>query len=67
MICKEIEATVDFWINSNDISSPSHVSEIGSLTTNLSIFDGLTENQAAELDTKLVGLLDFIRDLSKKQ
>lgn len=59
-ICDVIHSQADFWKNSNDITSPTHLVDIEE-ECNAQLYDLLSEEEIEELASKLKDLYWFIR------
>lgn len=65
-ICDFIIEQVEWWRDSNDINSPTHLSDLTSRLNDLVDDEGwITESQAHELDVYLTNLLVTIRNLKE--
>jgi hypothetical protein len=62
--CEEISSQAKFWISTNDLSSPTHSCDIEEMMSGLVAFGDLTEDEASELEVKLIDLLIFVRSLA---
>ena len=58
--CEQIKSQASFWINTNDLLSPTHGSDISEM---IKTCEELTEDEARELESKLIDLLIFVRSL----
>lgn len=65
-ICDFIIEQVDWWRDSHDIDSPTHLSELGDRLNDLVENEGwINETQARTIDTWLTNLLVEIRNLKE--
>ena len=64
IILSTIKEQVTFWMNSNDIHSPSHLSDISEVVSGLHLNDKLTLNETRLLENKLIDLYYFIVELN---
>ena len=65
-ICDFIIEQVEWWRDSNDINSPTHLSDLSSRLNDLVEDEGwITDSQAHEMDVHLTNLLVAIRNLKE--
>jgi len=63
LVGKIIEQQARFWQSTNDITSPTHTCDIGEFISNEVVFGNLLDEEAAELEEKLIDLYFFVRNL----
>ena len=64
MLCDQIHSQQDFWKHSNDITSPTHLTDIEE-ECQAQLEDVLTEKEIEEFEEKLTDLYWFIRKFDK--
>lgn len=64
-ICDVIKCEASFWQNTNDITSPTHLCNIGEEINLLSIFS-ISEELSSELKSLLENLYWLIREFDTK-
>lgn len=64
IILSTIKEQVSFWLNSNDIKSPSHLSDISEVVSGLQFNDSLTEDEGRSFENKLIDLYYFVLELN---
>ena len=64
-VCEHIITEVKYWMNSNDITSPTHYSDLNDCLF-IELEDDLTEYQITELEINLRSLLNLIKNIEKK-
>ena len=63
-LIEEVQNQAHFWMNTNDLDSPTHYCDIEEETFKLEMDDLLTKEERKEFEDRLSDLLDFIK--SKK-
>jgi hypothetical protein len=66
-LAKLIQSQAGFWLNTNDINSPTHEGDVGEEVRLLTLNDTITDNQVKVLEAKILDLYYFIRDIEKHE
>lgn len=64
-VCEHIITEARYWMNSNDITSPTHYSDLHDCLF-AELEDDLTDEQFTELEINLRSLLNLIKNIEKK-
>lgn len=62
-ICKVVKLQSEFWTESNDLESPTHLCDIDECVGSLSLDDIITDDQSRELGDLLKSIYFFIRNI----